>query len=200
MTMDIDLDACIRGDKQAWDAFVERWAGVIHAAVQRAFHGGRGAAARAEVQDTVQDIFMRLIKDEYRLLRSYDPTRASLSTWLTLVARSTAIDRLRRKRAPTIPLEPDDAPVASGVREPSADAPEIPLHLLSARQRLVLRLLFDEQMSVAEAAGFIGVDQQTIRSTKHKALNRLRKHLSSAANGGDTHGADPVEPPGERQP
>ncbi len=200
MTMEIDLDACIRGDKPAWDAFVERWAGVIHAAVQRAFHGGRGAAARAEVEDTVQDVFMRLIKDEYRLLRSYDPARASLSTWLTLVARSTAIDRLRRKRAPTIPLEPDDAPVASGVREPSADAPQIPLHLLSARHRLVLRLLFDEQMSVAEAAGFIGVDQQTIRSTKHKALSRLRKHLSTAANGGDAHAADPVEPPGERQP
>ncbi len=200
MTMETDLDACIHGDKQAWDAFVERWAGVIHAAVQRAFHGGRGAAARAEVADTVQDVFMRLIKDEYRLLRSYDATRASLSTWLTLVARSTAIDRLRRKRAPTIPLNPDDAPAAPRVRVRSADPPQIPLHLLSGRQRLVLKLLFDEQMSVAEAAGFIGVDQQTIRSTKHKALSRLRKHLSTAANGGDAHGADPVEPPGERQP
>ena len=200
MTMEIDLDACIGGDKQAWDAFVERWAGVIHAAVQRTFHGGRGAAARAEIEDTVQDVFLRLIKDEYRLLRSYDARRASLSTWLTLVARSTAIDRLRRKRAPTIPLEPDDAPPASGGRQRAVDTPEIPLHLLSGRQRLVLRLLFDEQRSVAEAAGFIGVDQQTIRSTKHKALSRLRKHLSTAANGGDAHPAGPVEPHGERQP
>ncbi len=55
--------------------------------------------------------------------------------------------------------------------------PEIPLHVLSARQRLVMTLLFDEQLSVAEAAGFIGVDEQTIRSTKHKALTRLREHL-----------------------
>ena len=57
--------------------------------------------------------------------------------------------------------------------------PEIPLHVLSARQRLVMTLLFDEQLSVAEAAGLIGVDEQTIRSTKHKALTRLREHLSS---------------------
>jgi len=198
MTMEIDLDACIRGDKQAWDAFVERWAGVIHAAVQRAFHGGRGAA-RAEIEDTVQDVFLRLIKDECRLLRTYDARRASLATWLTLVARSTAIDRLRRKRVPTIPLEPHDAPAASGSREDARDAPEIPLHLLSGRQRLVLRLLFDEQRSVAEAAVFIGVDQQTIRSTKHKALSRLRKQLSTAADGGDADAAGPVEPHGERQ-
>ena len=200
MTMEIDLDACIRGDKKAWDAFVQRWAGVIHAAVQRAFHGGRGAAARAEVEDPVQDVFMRLIKDEYRLLRSYDATRASLSPSLTLVARSTAIDRLRRKRTPTLPLEPDDGRPAPVVRKHAADTPQIPLHLLSGRQRLVLKLLFDEQMSVAEAAGLIGVDQQTIRSTKHKALTRLREHLSPAANGGDAHPAGPVQPPRERQP
>ena len=174
--MDVDLDACIRGDKHAWDAFVDRWAGVIHAAVQRSFQGGRSVAARAEVEDTVQDVFLRLVKDDCRLLRSYDANRASLSTWLTLVARSTAIDRLRRKRPPpTVPLEPG----RHAAPTPPASGPEIPLHLLSARQRLVMTLLFDEQMSVSEAAGFIGVDEQTIRSTKHKALTRLREHLSS---------------------
>ena len=177
--MDVDLNACIHGDKRAWDAFVDRWAGIIHAAVQRAFQGGRGAAARAEVEDTVQDVFLRLVKDDFRLLRSYNANRASLSTWLTLVARSTAIDRLRRKRPPpTVPLEPGDTTRAS--TEPrSAGGPEIPLHVLSARQRLVMTLLFDEQLSVAEAARFIGVDEQTIRSTKHKALTRLREHLRS---------------------
>lgn len=175
--MDVDLDACIRGDKHAWDAFVGRWAGVIHAAVQRAFQGGRGAAARADVEDTVQDVFLRLVKDDCRLLRSYDANRASLSTWLTLVARSTAIDRLRRKRPPpTVPLE--QGRHAESSREPrSTGGPDVPLHLLSARQRLVMTLLFDEQLSVAEAADFIGINEQTIRSTKHKALTRLREHL-----------------------
>ena len=182
--MDVDLEACIRGDKRAWDAFVDHWAGIIHAAVQRAFQGGRGAAARAEVEDTVQDVFLRLVKDDCRLLRSYDANRASLSTWLTLVARSTAIDRLRRKRPPpTVPLEASDMTHSSHSSHSSQASraarlhPEIPLHVLSARQRLVMTLLFDEQLSVAEAAGFIGVDEQTIRSTKHKALTRLREHL-----------------------
>ena len=34
--MDVDLNACIAGDKEAWDTFVDRWVGVIHAAVWRA--------------------------------------------------------------------------------------------------------------------------------------------------------------------
>lgn len=171
--MDIDLDACIRGDKRAWDAFVDRWAGVIHAAVHRAV-GGR---PDLDVEDTVQDVFLRLVKNDCRLLRSYDASRASLSTWLTVVARSTAIDRLRRRRPPpALPLNPGDAPEAPA--EPRAAGPDIPMHVLSARQRLVLKLLFDEAMSVAEAAAFIGVDEQTIRSTKHKALTRLRGELT----------------------
>jgi DNA-directed RNA polymerase specialized sigma24 family protein len=35
-------------------------------------------------------------------------------------------------------------------------------------------MLYDREMSVAEVAEFLGVEPQTIRSTKHNALERLR--------------------------
>ncbi len=73
---------------------------------------------------------------------------------------------------------PDEAPASQTV----------PLHLLTARQRLVLRILFDDQKTVAEAARVIGVDEQTVRSTKHKALSRLRSHFS--ATDPDSGGSD----------
>ena len=173
--MDVDLTACINGDKRAWDAFVERWAGVLLAAVGRTLRSRLGAVEQSDIEDAVQDVFVRLLKNDCRLLRSYDPARASLATWLTLVARSAAIDRLRRRDPPAAALGPElPAP------EPRQAEPAVPVpwHLLTARQRLVLRLLFDEQKSVAEAARFLGVDEQTIRSAKHKALTRLREHFS----------------------
>ena len=76
---------------------------------------------------------------------------------------------------------------SSGSREPPASALSVPMHVLTARQRLVLRLLFDESRTVAEAARFLDVDEQTVRSTKHKALSRLRAEMdpSSAPIGGD---------------
>ena len=173
--MDVDLKSCLNGDKRAWDAFVERWAGVLLAAVGRTLRGRLGIVEQSDIEDAVQDVFVRLLKDDFRLLRSYDPARASLATWLTLVARSAAIDRLRQRGPPAAPLEADHAAPTSRQADPPVP---IPWHLLTPRQRLVLRLLFDEQMTVPEAARFMGVDEQTVRSAKHKALSRLREHFS----------------------
>ena len=91
----LDLEALSRGDKQAWDRFVSRYARVIFAAVQNRL--GRTAAPE-EVDDVAQEVFLRLCKADYRLLRRYDPARAAITTWLTVVASSTAIDHLRRRR------------------------------------------------------------------------------------------------------
>jgi RNA polymerase sigma-70 factor (ECF subfamily) len=92
-------DTLLRGEKAAWDAFVRRYGGLIVAAV-------RGiVTAQAEIEDLTQEVFVRLCKDDFRLLRSYDPARASLSTWLTIVARSTVRDALRRRRAEMVPIE-----------------------------------------------------------------------------------------------
>ena len=172
--MDVDLKACIDGDKEAWDAFVGHCAGVLLAAVGRTMRSRMGFVEQSDIEDAVQDVFVRLLKNDCRLLRSYDPARASLATWLTLVARSAAIDRLRRRNPQATALEPDH-PAPERQADPSVS---VPWHLLTPRQRLVLRLLFDEQRSVAEAARFLGVDEQTVRSAKHKALSRLREHFA----------------------
>ena len=70
MAQDRDLDPLLRGDKAAWEAFVRRYAGLVVAAV-------RGVAREApEIEDLTQEVFLRLCKDDFRLLRSYDPSRA----------------------------------------------------------------------------------------------------------------------------
>jgi RNA polymerase sigma-70 factor (ECF subfamily) len=173
-----DLDACLRGDKRAWDAFVERYARVIFAAVQRVMRARRRTDP-ADVEDVAQDVFVRLVRDDYRLLRSYDAGRSSLTTWLTIISRSVAIDHVRRRALPTVPLK-EAADAAEPPAPPAAEALDLPEGLLTPRQRLVLRMLFEERMAVSEAAEALGVDAQTIRSTKHKAVSRLRGHFRGA--------------------
>jgi RNA polymerase sigma-70 factor (ECF subfamily) len=165
-----DLSGLLAGNKTAWDSFVARFAGLILAAVRRV------VGPDGDVEDIAQDVFLRLCKDDFRLLRQYDPARAGLTTWLTIVARSVAHDTVRRRRPPTQPI--DVTPEAAFAVEPSVvEKIKIPDGLLSPRQQLVLTLLYERDLEVAEIAAMLSVDAQTVRSTHHKAMLKLRAHF-----------------------
>jgi len=165
--------ALLSGDGAAWEGFVRRYGGLIVAAV-------RGIApTHRDVEDLAQEVFVRLCKDDYRLLRSYDPERAGLSTWLTIVARSTARDALRRRRADTVPIDAvPEAQLAVDAVEPTQKL-KLPEALLSPRQREILAMLYDREMDVAEIARALGIDPQTVRSAHHKAMLKLRAHFKA---------------------
>jgi RNA polymerase sigma-70 factor (ECF subfamily) len=166
----IDLAALIAGHKGAWDGFVRRYAGLILSAVRSLVREG------TEAEDVLQEVFVRLCKDDFRLLKTYDPGRAGLSTWLTIVARSTARDVQRRHRPPQSALE--DVPERLlAVVDAHAEPLKLPKDLFSPRQHLVLTLLYERDMDVAEVAKVLDVDPQTVRSTHHKAMLKLRAHF-----------------------
>ena len=62
-----------------------------------------------------------------------------------------------------------------------AEAPEIPQKLLSPKQKLILRMIYEDGMPVAEVAESLAIDPQTVRSQRHKALSRLREHFGVSA-------------------
>ena len=171
MAQDSNLDGLLRGDNGAWGAFVRRYAGLVVAAV-------RGVAREAaEVEDLTQEVFLRLCKDDFRLLRSYDASRAGLSTWLTIVARSTARDAMRRHRPMSMPIETvPEGRLAIDPVEPIRKL-KLPEALLSPRQREILTMLYDREMEVSEIALALGIDPQTVRSAHHKAMVKLRAHF-----------------------
>lgn len=168
-----DLAKLVAGDKAAWKRFVARYAPVIYAAVQRRL---ARAARDGEVDDVAQDVFVRLCAKDFRLLRTYDPSRARLSTWLTVIASSAAVDHLRRRPKSSTSL--DQVPEAALAAEPKVvEQVKIPPDLLSPRQGLILELLYQKEMDVSEVAAFLGIESQTVRSMHHKALTKLRAYF-----------------------
>jgi RNA polymerase sigma factor (sigma-70 family) len=173
VAQDIDLVALARGDKTSWDAFVRRYGGLVMAAVRGVARDG------SDLDDLAQEVFLRLCKDGFRVLKTYDPARAGLSTWLTVVARSTARDALRRRRQ--IPMTPIDAvpEAALAIERKTLEKLRLPDELLSPRQKLVLSMIYNRDMEVAEIAQTLGADPQTVRSTHHKAMLKLRSHFAT---------------------
>ena len=184
----VDLRACLAGRKDAWDAFVRASAPVIYAAVQRSIRSRRlGVTHPGDVDDRVQDVYVRLLREDARLLRTFDPRRASLATWLSIIARTVVHEHFQKKRLPTVALnegDPDSSippTSAQHTKSPSSrheqPTPNVSLDILTVQQRQVIEMLFDQDLSVEQAAARLGVDPQTIRSAKHKALTRLREAM-----------------------
>ena len=173
-----DLQALAAGNKRTWDAFVAASAPLINAVVRRTLATYR--LSEDDVMDAAQDVYVRLCAREFRLLKTYDPARAGLSTWLAVVTRSTAVDYARRRRQATQPI--DEVPEAAlAVEDRHVEKLQIPPGLLTDRQTLILKCLYDEERDVAEIAQLLKIDAQTVRSTHHKALLRLREHFRGDA-------------------
>ncbi len=176
VTDDVDLAACIAGDAAAWSRFVRRVAPFVLAVVRRAAGG-----SMTHAEDDAQEVFVRLVQQDFRLLRAFDPSRAKLETYLGVVARSVVHERTRRR---ALPVDRDAAPErlidpAASARRAGAvtAAGALPFGDLPEQQRTVLLLMHRQGLSVDEVARRLGVEPQTVRSAHHKAIRRLRDLL-----------------------
>ena len=168
------VDRLVNGDQAAWNGFVERYSRVIYGAIYKVL-GARGRPSDDDAVDVAQDVFVRICKDDFRLLKRYDPERAAITTWLTVVSTSVTKDFLRKKRAINVPLDDLPAEVVSVAPVLPEEKLQFPEGLLSPRQTLVLQMLFEQDLDVSEVAEILEIDPQTVRSTQHKALVKLRK-------------------------
>jgi len=129
-------------------------------------------------EDAAQEAFLRA----YRHLAAYD-LRRPFRTWVLSIAAHHAIDQVRRRRVPTIPL--DDALDDSAPRDPAL-GPEAALvqrqgeegvqrllgHLSpSDRAAIVLRYWYD--LSYEEMAGMLETSVSGVKSRLHRARKQL---------------------------
>jgi RNA polymerase sigma-70 factor (ECF subfamily) len=174
----ISVKKLAAGDKVVWDGFVALAAPLLRGVVRRTLVRARAESFTADV---MQDVFLRLCRDDFRLLKTFDPRRAGMSTWLGVVATSASIDFLRRQRAETVALDDVAEGELGSVTQPPVRALELPPDLLPARQALILKMLFEQDLPVEDVAKLLRIEAQTVRSLKHKALTRLRAAVTDGS-------------------
>jgi RNA polymerase sigma-70 factor (ECF subfamily) len=139
---------------------------------------------RATAEEVVQDAFLAL----WRRASAYAPDRASVRSWLLVMVRSRAIDRLRPASAKARPVPLDEEPqlmAASDTWRAVADsarrrAVQSALIQLPQEQGQILQLAYFGGMSQAEIAQRAGLPIGTVKSRTRLGLDRLRRLLSDS--------------------
>jgi RNA polymerase sigma-70 factor (ECF subfamily) len=158
-----------RRDPAAVEELHDRYGAMVFGYLVRAL-GDRGAA-----EDVHQQVFLEV----WQRGGSFDPGRAAVSTWIMTIARSRAIDHLRRR----VPEPHDPATAFTLVAEPSEDGVAelfdewwlaAVLAELPAQEQRVLRLRFADGLTQTEIADALGVPLGTVKSWMARGLERLR--------------------------
>jgi RNA polymerase sigma-70 factor, ECF subfamily len=138
-----------------------------------------GNAAHAE--DLVQDTFVKV----WRNAHAYDPSRGSVDTWVLLIARSLAVDLIRRKvletrilaSQETPEVAPDAGPEEHAENRDLADRARRAMESLSPGQRAALELAYFGGKSSTEVAELEGIPVGTAKTRIRTALIKLREAL-----------------------
>jgi RNA polymerase sigma factor (sigma-70 family) len=129
-------------------------------------------------EEVAQDVMATL----WRKSHLFDPTKASVSTWIFTIARNRRIDMLRRQRRPEPEdltwgpePEPDQADVLA-LQQDSAKLGEALATLPEKQRDLIVKAYYGE-LTHSEIADATGLPLGTIKSRIRLALNRLRHQM-----------------------
>lgn len=165
-----------QGNKSALSILYDRYSRLVYSIAFRILNSG------PEAEDLTQDIFLNLWQKH-----TYNPTRSSLSRFLSTVTRNRAIDRVRsrsnRRRIlkglvpQTPPVDAFSLPVEQASRGERSQRVREALQTLPEKQRELLWLAYYHGFSQSEIANHTNIPLGTVKSRMRQGLLRLKETL-----------------------
>jgi len=139
---------------------------------------------RSEAEEVLQEVFTAV----WRKAAQYEPAKAGAMSWLGMMARNRAIDRLRERasRAVTTTLDladevADPAPSPAQQAEAHTDRSRLDhcFEQLESRRRSLIRAAFFEGFTYEELAARAQAPLGSVKSWIRRGLMQLRACLES---------------------
>lgn len=167
----------IRRDEQIFAFAIRKYSGLLWKIAASVLIN---AASAQDVEECVADVFIYLWQNPEK----YDSDKAKLSSWLSLVARSRAVDRYRRivgKRE--LPLEEAAVQGLGSGEKAESDEEQERLRLCIGRleeneKELIVRRYYYEQKP-AEIAVALDLPKKQVENRLYCARQKLKKMMES---------------------
>ncbi|MEH3053389.1 MAG: sigma-70 family RNA polymerase sigma factor [Patulibacter minatonensis] len=131
-----------------------------------------------------EDVHQQTYAEVWRRAAQFDPARGSLLTWVLVIARSRALDHVRRRA--DLPTDTDVLVAMGGGEDDRAYDDVVDRALIGealaripAQERDVLRMRFWDGLSQTEIAERTGQPLGTVKSRMLAGLRNLKLHLEA---------------------
>ena len=168
------LRSVAEGDRAAFSALYDRTSAKLFGICSRLLETG------AEAEEVLQDVYVTV----WQKAGQFDAGKASPITWLAVLARNKAIDRLRLRRLATVTIDgaadvADESDSALEVIEQEQERDRLAdcMEKLDERQRSMIRAAFFGGSTYPELAERESVPLGTMKSWIRRGLIRLKDCL-----------------------
>lgn len=177
------LQGCLRGDKKAWDAFVDRYSRLVYWSIWKAL----GSSAAPDKEDVCREVFQEFFRRILEPSRLEKLSRAqSLRKYLQVTAGHLVLERFRRAGAlgrVEVSGLSDEADALTG--NPGGEASlaerrrilESVLAALKPNERTCLEMHYLDGHTHREIAGLLGLPQDTVSSLLRRTKDKVRERL-----------------------
>lgn len=136
-----------------------------------------------DTEECVSDVYLQV----WAHFHQYDPAKGKLSTWLTAVARNTALNRLRRRGPDCQPLHEADgsapSPEEEVLRKERAQRLEAVIRRLDAKEKPLFYRKYYYLQSTAQIAAELGMSERAVEGRLYRLRQKLRQQLGGELDG-----------------
>ena len=173
------VEAVREGRREGQDALVCRYAERVFAMIVR-------QVDEMDAQELAQDTFLRAFSH----IDSYDPQKASLSTWLCRIAYRLTLDFLKRRRPLIVSIEESEvwqtdvsdeqleSELSTGREERIQRLQEL-IDELPDEERLLLTLYYFEDRPLTEIAYITGIEPGPLANRLYRTRKKLLLKLKN---------------------
>ena len=169
------VEAVRQGRREGQTEMVSRYAERVFAMI------ARQVPDMMDAQELTQDSFLRAFSH----IDSYDPHKASLSTWLCRIAYHLTLDHLRRRRPVIVAMEDNtdisdeelEAELNTGREERIEQLMEV-IDELPDDERMLLTLYYFEDRPLAEITYITGIEPAALANRLYRTRKKLYRKLT----------------------
>lgn len=180
------LDRCLQREPGAWEDFVDRFLGVFVHVISNTAYARSVKISQADIEDLCSEIFVTLLKNEFAVLRHFKG-QSSLASYLVVVARRIVVKSLvKRKQMEAIghvdARNSALAATAGDAVQQIVDSDEVRrlLSHLPASEANIVRLYHLENKSYREISNILGIPENSIGPTLHRAKAKMKQFKVAA--------------------
>ena len=188
------VQSCVKGDKLAWDEFINKYSRLIYNYIHSVLKIKGSLLSQQNIEDLFQEIILSLIQDNFKKLKSFKAKNGcSLASWLRQVVVNYTIDYIRKLK-PTVSIDEENEEDVS-LKEVLADTSAPVTDKLAKDERLAhlkdcikkletgdkyfLELYLARGLGLEELKRIFRVTRGAIDMRKARLIERLRECFKS---------------------